>query len=79
LLAVVDVSNSARVEFSFQVCLFLPYYFVREFYLFVISAIDLVPDKPIDVLAGDLDFFVDSRHSFLTIGGLLLAVVDDLG
>ena len=52
---------------------------MRELNLLVVSSVDFVPDKPIDVFAGNLYFMVNASHRELAIACLLFAVIDDLG
>ena len=57
-----NVPHTSVREFAFKVCFFLADNFMRKFDLLVISPIDLVPHKAVDILTLNLDFVVDSRH-----------------
>ena len=76
LFTVVNGSHTLGVELALKGGLLLLDHFVWQFYLFVVSPIDFIPNEPIDVLACASHFLVDLFHGILAINTLSVARVD---
>ena len=79
LLSVVDRAHTLRVEFSLKRGLLLLDHFMWQFYLLVVSAINLVPHEAVDVLTRPPHIAVDLFHGILTVLALAMACVDQAG
>jgi hypothetical protein len=78
LLPIVDIADPSAVKLPLEVCFLLSDDFVRQLDLLVISAVNLVPDEPVNILAGNFDLFVNCRHSLLTTLRLFFTIENDL-
>ena len=76
LFTVVDRSHALGVELALKRGLLLLDDLVWQFYLFVVSPIDFIPDEPINVLTRASHFLVDLLHGILAINTLSVARVN---
>ena len=76
LFTVVDGSHALLDELALKRGLLLLNHFVWQFYLFVVSPINFIPDETIDVLARASHFLVDLFHGVLAINTLTVASMD---